>query len=49
MITNKNSETKQPQITCNYNDIPTYIKKHNTILNLQHNSKIIYKQMIQNE
>ena len=49
MITNKNSKTEQSQITFYYNDILTYIKKHNSILNLQNNCKIIYKQIIQNE
>ena len=28
-----------------YDDIPTYIKQHNSIHNLQNNSKIIYKQI----
>ena len=49
MITNKNSKTEQSQITFYYNNILTYIKKHNSILNLQNNCKIIYKQIIQNE
>ena len=35
MITNKYLKTEQPQITFYYNDIVTYIKKHNEILNFQ--------------
>ena len=46
MITNKYLKTKQPQITFYYNDILTYVKKHNKILNFKNNSKIIHKQII---
>ena len=49
MITNKYLKTKQPQITFYYNDILTYIKKHNKILNFKNNSKIIHTKIIQNE
>ena len=49
MITNKYLKTEQPQITFYDNDILTYIKKHNKIINFQNNSKLLYKQIIQNE
>ena len=49
MITNITLKTEQPQITFYYEDILPYLKKHNSILNLQKNSKTIYKQAIQIE
>ena len=49
MISDKFIKTEQQKIYFNYEDIINYIKKQKLILNLQNNSKAIYKQVIQNE
>ena len=49
MISNKLIKTDRPKIQFYYEDIINYVKKQTHILNLQNNSKIIYKQIIQNQ
>ena len=39
MISNKALKTDQPQINFYFEDIITYIKNHNPMLNIQRNSK----------
>ena len=48
MISDKLIKTEQQKIYFYYEDIMNYIKKQKLILNLQNNSKAIYKQVIQN-
>lgn len=43
MISNKLIKTDRPKIQFYYEDIINYVKKQTHILNLQNNSKIIYK------
>ena len=49
MISNKALKTDQPQINFCFEDIITYIKNHNPMLNIQRNSKTIYHEIIKNE
>ena len=49
MISNKTITTEQPVINFYYEDIIPYIKKQNSILDLQNNSRTIYNQILQNE
>ena len=49
MISNKVIKIENPKIQFYYEDITNYIKKQRHILNLQNNSKIIHKQIIQNQ
>ena len=49
MISNKTIKTEQPVFNFYYEDIITYIKKQNSILDLQNNSKKLYKEILQNE
>ena len=49
MISNNTIKTEKPYINFYYEDIITYLKKQNAILELPKNSRKIYKQIIQNE
>ena len=49
MISNNTIKTEKPNINFYYEDIITYLKKQNAILELPKNSRKIYKQIIQNE
>ena len=48
MISNNTIKTENPNINFCYEDIITYLKKQNTILELPKNSRKIYKQIIKN-
>ena len=49
MISNNTIKTEKPNINFYYEDIITYLKKQNAILELPKNVRKIYKQIIQNE
>ena len=49
MISNNTIKTEKPNINFYYEDIITYLKKQNAILELPKNSQKIYKQIIKNE
>ena len=49
MISNNTIKTEKPDINFYYEDIITYLKKQNAILELPKNSRKIYKKIIQNE
>ena len=49
MISNNTIETEKRNINVYYEDIITYLRKQNAILELPKNSQKIYKQIIQNE
>ena len=49
MISNKTIKTDCPKLEFYYKDIITYIKQQNSILNIEKNSKKIYKEILQNE
>ena len=49
MISNNTVKTEKPNINFYYEDIITYLRKQNAILELPKNSQKIYKQIIQNE
>ena len=49
MISNKTIKTEHQKIEFYYEDIITCIKQQNSILNLNKNSKKIYKEILQNE
>ena len=44
MISNNTIKTEKPSINFYYEDIVTYLKKQNTILELPKNSRKIYRQ-----
>ena len=49
MISNKTIKREQPIIDFYWKDIITYIKKQNSILDLQNNSRKSYKQILPNK
>ena len=49
MISNNTVKTEKPNINLYYEEIITYLRKQNVILELPKNSQKIYKQIIQNE
>ena len=49
MISNNTIKTEKPNSNFYYEDIITYVKKQNAILELPKNFRNIYKQIIQNE
>ena len=49
MISNNTIKTEKPNINFYYEDIITYLRKQNAILELPKNSQKIYKRIIQKE